>query len=155
MTQYGFASFASAHPFIQLVVVEDQLINQKVLCAMLHRLGYPASMIQLAVNGAKGVEVVEEQCKTGKGGRILVFMDVYMPVMDGLEATRTIRAKRAEESTAESRALVWIVALTANAMSGDQAVCLAAGMDDYLTKPVTTVRLQAVIKKAHAATNST
>ena len=73
-------------------------------------------------------------------------MDVHMPEMDGLEASGRIRRQRPE-----SKDNPWIIALTANAMQGDREACIAAGMNDYLAKPITTDELSAVLSRARAA----
>jgi CheY-like chemotaxis protein len=86
-----------------------------------------------------GVEAVRQ---FGQGKYDLVLMDVQMPEMDGFEATAAIRRTGGRGGT------VPIVALTANAMSGDQARCLEAGMDGYLTKPIVRAQLDEVLEKA-------
>lgn len=106
----------------RILLVEDNAINQEVAVAMLEQLG---CTITVADDGRKAVEAVS------KGSFDLVFMDCQMPEMDGLDATREIRRREA----AERRPRVPIVALTANALGGDRETCLAAGMDDFLTKP--------------------
>jgi CheY-like chemotaxis protein len=106
---------------MRVLLAEDNLVNQKVAMRMLQRLGH---QVTLANNGREAVEALETQQFD------LVLMDVQMPEMDGLEATRTIRAREA------SGPRVRIVALTAHAMDSHQDECLAAGMDSYLTKPI-------------------
>ncbi len=103
----------------RVLLVEDNLINQRVAQHLLARLGVTPDV---AVNGLDAVEHVESTAYD------LVLMDIMMPVMDGLEATRRIRAREAPQPR--------IVAVTANAMPGDRERCLAAGVDDYLAKPV-------------------
>jgi signal transduction histidine kinase/CheY-like chemotaxis protein len=105
----------------RVLLVDDNSINQKVALIMLERLGFRADV---AGNGAEAVDFVKN------GAYDIVFMDVQMPVLDGLEATRQIR------QTALTSAQPWIIAMTAEALSGDEARCLAAGMDGYVTKPV-------------------
>jgi CheY-like chemotaxis protein len=104
-----------------ILVVEDNVVNQKVMLQLMKRLGHTAT---LAVNGVEAVDRVGRECFD------LVLMDVHMPEMDGFEATRAIR--RAEEST---EAHVPIIAMTACAMKGDRERCLESGMDDYIGKP--------------------
>jgi PAS domain S-box-containing protein len=104
----------------RILVVEDNPVNQKVVCYMLRRLGFE---VELAENGQEGVDRFCEQPYD------LVLMDCQMPVMDGYEATRNIRQVPGERSGTP------IVALTANAMDGDRDKCLGAGMDDYMSKP--------------------
>ena len=93
-------------------------------------MGYEADV---AANGLEAVEAVERQPYD------LVLMDVQMPEMDGLEATRDIVEQRAGERRP------WIVAMTANAMDGDRERCLAAGMNDYISKPIRVDELVAAI----------
>ena len=96
-------------------------MNQKLALRLLSQMGYRAD---LAANGFEAIEAVERQTYD------LVLMDVQMPEMDGLEASRQITARRSAEQRPR------IVAMTANAMQGDREQCLAAGMDDYLSKPI-------------------
>ena len=106
----------------RILLAEDNAINQEVAVAMLEQIGCTLTVVD---DGRKAVDAV-------LGGSFdLVFMDCQMPEMDGLDATREIRAREA----AESRRRTPIVALTANALGGDREMCLAAGMDDFLTKP--------------------
>jgi CheY-like chemotaxis protein len=109
-----------------VLLVEDNAINQRVATAMLENFGL---MVTLAVNGAEAVERARERAFD------VVLMDCQMPVMDGLEATRRIRAW--EATPGSGRAALPIVALTANAMAGDREACAAAGMADHLSKPFT------------------
>jgi CheY-like chemotaxis protein len=111
-------NFAEKHP-LEILVAEDNLINQKVIFHILKKLGYKAT---LAENGAKAVEEARQKQFD------IILMDMQMPEMDGLEATRFIR------ENLESQPI--IIALTANTMQGDQEICLHAGMNDYLAKPV-------------------
>jgi CheY-like chemotaxis protein len=106
-----------------ILVVEDNPVNQQVILHMLSRLGHQAQAVE---NGLEALEALE------KTRFDLVLMDCQMPIMDGYAATRLIRAA---ESSVLDRAIP-IVALTANAMQGDREQALAAGMDDYLSKPV-------------------
>ncbi|MCP5285842.1 MAG: response regulator [Burkholderiaceae bacterium] len=105
-----------------VLVVEDNAVNRLVVQAMLERLGMT---VTLAPDGEQALEILAAQPID------LVLMDCQMPVMDGYEATRWIRA------AAHARAQVPVVALTANALAEDRQRCEAAGMDDYLSKPVT------------------
>jgi CheY-like chemotaxis protein len=110
--------FARKNP-AKILVAEDNLINQVVIRKTLDRLGYSA---QVVVNGCQVMEVLES------GNFDIVLMDVQMPEMDGLEATRQIRLKYGKHP--------FIIAMTANAMQTDREECLAAGMDDYISKPI-------------------
>ncbi|ENO88066.1 ATP-binding protein [Thauera linaloolentis] len=106
-----------------ILVVEDNPINQKLAVALLARRGYE---LTVAEDGLQGLEKVIE------GNFDLVLMDLQMPVMDGLEATRRIRAHERECG----RRRIPILAMTASAREEDRQICLAAGMDDFLTKPL-------------------
>jgi CheY-like chemotaxis protein len=115
---------AARHP-LRILLAEDNAVNQKLALRILQQMGYRAD---LASNGIEAVESVARQTYD------VILMDVQMPEMDGLEATRQITAKWPD---ARPR----IVAMTANAMQGDREMCLEAGMDDYLTKPIRVERL--------------
>ncbi len=106
---------------LRLLLVEDNLVNQKVALAMLNRLGHACDVANDGLEGIKKVKATDYD---------VVLMDWHMPEMNGLEATAVIRA--------ELPALrqPWIIGLTANAMQGDREKCLEAGMDDYITKPL-------------------
>ena len=125
---------------LPLLLVEDNPVNQRVAVHMLNKLGYDVEVVE---NGAKGVSAVAN----GEYG--LVLMDCQMPVMDGFEATATIR--RAE---GRSGRRLPIIAMTANATQGDRERCLAAGMDDYMVKPVEPARLSALLKTWLSAARS-
>ncbi len=122
---------AQRHP-LRLLVVEDNPVNSQVLGLMLKRMGYTAHFVE---NGPDAIAQLEMAVYDG------VFMDVQMPGMDGLEVTRQLRAHLPNERQPR------IIALTAHAMQGDQDRCLAAGMDDYLSKPVQPSMLQAVLEQ--------
>ncbi|MBS0371650.1 MAG: response regulator [Proteobacteria bacterium] len=107
----------------RVLLVEDNPINQRLAQALLQKRGYAVS---LAENGADAVDMV------GAGHFDVILMDMQMPVLDGLEATRRIRNQ--EQAAGHTR--VPIIAMTANAMIGDRERCLDAGMDDYLSKPI-------------------
>jgi CheY-like chemotaxis protein len=107
----------------RVLLVEDNAVNQQVAKRMLAAFGLNA---QLAVNGLEALSRIQQESFD------LVLMDCQMPVMDGYEATGRIRAWELEAG----RERLPIVAMTANAMEGDREVCLAAGMDDYLAKPI-------------------
>ena len=118
-----------------MLVAEDNPVNQRVVAAVLARAGWPHALV---ANGAEALERVAAERFD------LVLMDVQMPRMDGLEATRRIRAL-------ERGRRVPIVALTANAFAADREACLAAGMDDFLAKPFRTEELVALLDRHLAA----
>ncbi len=120
----------SLQPPLKVLLVEDNLINQKVAHQMLNNLGYPAA---IANNGAEAIQALEKKSYD------LVLMDMQMPVMDGLTACRQIR------QTFPSAKQPRIVAMTANAMASDRQDCLDAGMDDYLSKPIVISQLQEIL----------
>jgi PAS domain S-box-containing protein len=121
-------------PEAHVLLVEDNAVNQMVATLMLEEYG---CRITTAENGEEAVKQLTQQTFD------LVFMDCQMPVMDGYEATRAIRAIEARDSLARTP----IIALTANAMKGDDARCLAAGMDDYLPKPLEERDMLRLLKK--------
>ena len=116
----------------RILLVEDNIVNQKVATAMLAKQGY---RVDVAGNGKEALDALPQKTYG------LVLMDCQMPVMDGFDATRRIRAGEAGEPNRN----IPIIAMTANAMTGDQERCLAAGMDDYLAKPVSKDKLNAMI----------
>jgi CheY-like chemotaxis protein len=116
---------------LTVLLVEDNAVNQKVALRFLDRLGYQAETVG---NGLDAVRTLE------KRDFDLVLMDIQMPEMDGLTATREIRRLLPQDHQPR------IVALTANAIQGDRERCLAAGMDDYISKPVKIEDLQRVIE---------
>ncbi len=120
---------AERHP-LRILLAEDNVVNQKLALRILQQMGYRAD---LASNGLEAVDSVRRQAYD------VVLMDVQMPEMDGLEATRTIIA-----SSNGSRPR--IVAMTANAMQGDREMCIDAGMDDYLTKPIRVEHLMEALR---------
>ena len=125
---------AARHP-LRILLAEDNLVNQKLALRLLQQLGYRAD---LAANGIEAIDGVARQPYD------LVFMDVQMPEMDGLEASRRITAQWPPGQRPR------IVAMTANAMQGDREACLAAGMDDYVTKPIRVDPLVDALQKTPA-----
>lgn len=119
---------------IRTIIAEDNRANQKVIQLMLKRLGIESRAVE---NGEQLLGALKEDIYD------LIFMDLQMPVMDGLEATSEIRAGKAGEHLRS----VTIIALTANAMSGDEERCLSAGMNGYLTKPVKVAALKQKIEQ--------
>jgi signal transduction histidine kinase/DNA-binding response OmpR family regulator len=116
-----------------VLVVEDNLVNQKVATAMLRRAGYE---FEVAATGAEGLEMASERDYDA------ILMDCQMPVMDGFEATRKLRAWEADKGRHTP-----IIAMTANAMKQDPERCREAGMDDYLSKPVKPELLAEALKR--------
>src|SRR5436305_462228 len=118
---------------LQLLLAEDNTVNQKLALRLLERMGYRADV---AADGLEVLEALQRQHYD------VILMDVQMPKMDGLEATRAIQQRWHAEQRPR------IIAMTANAMQGDREECLAAGMDDYLTKPIQVKALQEALKRA-------
>lgn len=112
---------------MQILLAEDNPVNQKVALRMLKRIGHEAD---IANNGVEVLKALEEKRYD------IILMDMQMPEMDGLEATRQIVQKYAEDVRP------YIIALTANAMHGDRERCIAAGMNDYVSKPIRVEDLQ-------------
>jgi len=122
-----------------VLVVEDNPVNQKVAANMIEKLGY---RVNVAANGREAVESL------ARISYDLVFMDCQMPEMDGFEATRVIRNQEASLLQAVGKPPhLPIIAMTANAMKEDRDHCLAIGMDDFLSKPVTSKSLAAVLNR--------
>jgi CheY-like chemotaxis protein len=119
------------HP-LRILLAEDNQVNQKLALRILEQMGYRAD---IASNGLEAVESIERQRYD------VILMDVQMPEMDGLDATRNIR--RLTEVTQPH-----IIAMTANAMEGDREMCLAAGMNDYISKPIRVNELVDALLKA-------
>jgi PAS domain S-box-containing protein len=121
-----------------VLLVEDNTVNQIIVRELLETLGLEV------VTTANGKEALE----AFKAHRFnLIIMDVQMPEMDGLEATRRIRQMEASEGVLSSRPAIPIVALTAHAMRGDREACLKAGMNDYTSKPINPVRFQSIVRR--------
>jgi signal transduction histidine kinase/CheY-like chemotaxis protein/HPt (histidine-containing phosphotransfer) domain-containing protein len=133
--EQNVSSHSSARPIEftftdkKILIVEDSEINQKVITIMLKRFGFNT---EIANNGIEALKLLS------KKNYDLVFMDMQMPEMDGIEATKELR---------KLNFTIPIIAMTANALSGDRETCLDAGMNDYLSKPVTLLQLQYIIHK--------
>ncbi|MEZ4729877.1 MAG: response regulator [Caldilineaceae bacterium] len=118
-----------------VLLVEDHENNQRVALACLRRLGYTAHIVE---NGLDAIDAI----RYAPQPYVAILMDWQMPIMDGIEATRQIRLLEAK-----TRRHIPIIGMTANAMKGDREKCLAAGMDDYLSKPVSLAELQCVLEQ--------
>ena len=125
------------HAALRILLAEDNVTNQKVATKLLQKLGYRAD---IAGNGVEVLDALKRQPYD------VVLMDVQMPQMDGLEASRRICQEYGDGSDERPRK-PWIIAMTANAMRGDREMCLAAGMDDYVTKPVRREELAKALAK--------
>ena len=115
-------------------MVEDNKINLRVLTQLLSRMGYQPDAV---VNGQEAVNAVTEKAYD------IVFMDLQMPVMGGIEATSKIKELMGEDAP-------WITAFTANTDQTHRLACRNAGMDDFISKPCTPKRIEEVIRKAYA-----
>jgi signal transduction histidine kinase/DNA-binding response OmpR family regulator len=129
------ANIGATYP-LKVLLAEDHPTNQLVAQLLLGRLGYTCITVG---NGVEALEAVARQPID------VIFMDVQMPEVDGLEATRRLGTLYPTSKRP------WIVAMTANAMEGDREACLAAGMDDYISKPINAVALGRALVNAHAS----
>jgi CheY-like chemotaxis protein len=120
---------------LRILIAEDNTVNLRVVCAQLKKLGHT---FDCAGNGEEALAALR------KSTYDLVLMDCQMPVLDGYETTRTIRAGSVQPN-------IVIVAMTANAMEGDREQCLAAGMNDYVSKPVRVQELRKVLERIGAS----
>jgi len=120
------------HRSIRILVAEDNPINQKVAVKMIKSLGYRADVVG---NGLEVLDALQRQSYD------VVLMDVQMPEMDGLEATKKIRTMRPTD------AAPYIIAMTANAMQDDEEICLTAGMNEYLSKPIRLADLKSTLDR--------
>ena len=120
---------------LRILVVEDNTVNQQLALLLLQKVGYRADV---AGNGVEALEALERQPYD------IVLMDVEMPEMDGLEATRSIRAEWPRDRQP------YVVAMTANVMTGDRELCLEAGMNDFVEKPVRLEELAATLDRARS-----
>jgi PAS domain S-box-containing protein len=130
---------------LRILLAEDNATNQLVALRVLKRLGYQAGV---ASTGKEVLEALQRQLYD------VVLLDVQMPEMDGLEAARRIRAQASPSTASATGREVRLIAMTANAMQGDREACLAAGMDDYISKPIRVDELVEALSKGrpHRAT---
>lgn len=120
---------------LHILVAEDNIVNQKIILYLLTKMGYSIDIVQ---NGREAVEAAAQKRYD------IILMDIQMPEMDGLEATRIIRS--------QAGAYPYIIAMTANAMEGDKETCIASGMDNYISKPIDINILKNTIEQIAAAT---
>lgn len=125
-------------PQLRILLADDNMVNQKVATKQLERLGYQADV------AANGAEVLQRLDKVAYD---IIFMDCQMPIIDGYEATEEIRRRypRQHSDSGQSLSRPVVIAMTASAMKEDEQKCFAAGMDDYLSKPVRKEQLQAIL----------
>ncbi len=123
---------------MRILLAEDNVSSQRVTLQMLKRLGYRADVV---ANGIEALQALERQSYD------IVLMDVRMPEMDGLEATRIIRERWPDNGPK-------VIAITAYALEGDREKCLAAGMNDYISKPVKMIELTEVLCKYQQLQNN-
>ena len=132
---------------LRVLLCDDNVINQKVAARLLKQMGYRAD---IAANGLEALAALDRQSYD------LIFMDVMMPEMGGFEATQAIRERQKQPAQFPNcKSSIIIVAMTASAMQGDREKCLAAGMDDYLAKPVRLEDVRAIVEKWGPAAGKT
>ncbi|MBO0348993.1 PAS domain S-box protein [Phormidium pseudopriestleyi FRX01] len=125
---------------LRILLAEDNVVNQKVALRILERMGYRADV---AGNGLEAIAALNRQSYD------VILMDVQMPEMDGLEATRRICEEWSERRDVSVMGRPWIIAMTANAMQGDREICLRSGMDDYISKPIRVEALAEALAGCH------
>ncbi|HTV41015.1 MAG TPA: response regulator [Candidatus Sulfotelmatobacter sp.] len=135
---------APAQP-LQILLCDDNSINQKVAMRILQQIGYKPDVV---ANGLEALDALDRKKYD------FVFMDVMMPEMDGLQATREIRERQKAGVSENYRSHIIIIAMTAQAMQGDREKCIAAGMDDYLAKPIRPSDVSNMIAKWTTSKNS-
>jgi signal transduction histidine kinase/CheY-like chemotaxis protein len=118
---------------VKILIVEDNLVNQEIILALMEK---TRASLEVAGDGAVALEKIRDEDFD------LVFMDVQMPVMDGLQATKAVRLLADAD-----KARIPIIAMTAHAMNEDRRTCLEAGMDDYVTKPISPPELYGLLRR--------
>ncbi len=141
LTRYSLQDARDPAEVLRVLLAEDNIVNQRLATRLLEKRGH---RVTVAANGREALEALERESYD------LVLMDVQMPEMDGMEATAKLREM--EKLTGRRQP---VVALTAHAMKGDQELCLAAGMDGYLTKPIRQQELDELLEKYKRATVAT
>jgi CheY-like chemotaxis protein len=131
------ADLGRRHP-LRILLAEDNAVNQKLALRLLANMGYTADVAGDGLQTLKALDATDYD---------VVLMDVQMPELDGLGATRRIRADWPERP-------LHIIAMTANAMAGDRDACLAAGMNDYVSKPIRPPELAAALRRAPATVSA-
>jgi CheY-like chemotaxis protein len=134
VTRYSLQDARVFPTVLSVLVVEDNAVNQLLASRLLEKRGH---RVVMTANGREALDAL------AKDKFDLVLMDVQMPEMDGLQATRLLREKEKEKQDGFRQP---VIALTAHAMKGDQERCLAAGMDGYLTKPILAQELDAILE---------
>ena len=132
ITRFSVQDARDPSAFLRVLLAEDNAVNQRLAVRLLEKRGH---RVTVAGNGREALEALEKESFD------LVFMDVQMPEMDGLEATAAIREKEKTSGGHQP-----IIALTAHAMKGDREKCLAGGMDGYLAKPIRPQELEEILR---------
>eukprot|EP01119_Soliformovum_irregulare_P023767 TRINITY_DN8378_c0_g1_i1.p1 TRINITY_DN8378_c0_g1~~TRINITY_DN8378_c0_g1_i1.p1 ORF type:complete len:416 (+),score=112.63 TRINITY_DN8378_c0_g1_i1:38-1249(+) len=130
---------------MRILIAEDNVVNQRIISKMLFKLGYSQFNLKICENGKIALDAIQESIGAMSPFDV-ILMDIFMPEMDGLEATEKIISLTSPAHVRTYRP--YIIALTANAMRGDEAACRNAGMSDYLTKPVTITVLMSALETA-------
>jgi two-component system, sensor histidine kinase and response regulator len=134
VTRYSLQDARGPQTILSVLVAEDNAVNQLLATRLLEKRGH---RVVMTTNGREALEAL------AKNRFDLVLMDVQMPEVDGIQATRSLRQKEKEKGDGFHQP---VIALTAHAMKGDQERCLAAGMDGYLTKPILSQELDAILE---------
>ncbi|MEY3218907.1 MAG: hypothetical protein RIT27_264 [Pseudomonadota bacterium] len=135
---YQISAVSNDQKTYRILLVEDNIFNQKVATILLKKMGY---VVEVANDGLEAINALETKDYD------VVLMDMQMPNIDGLEATQRIRAKNSSVRNPQ----IPIIAMTANAMQGDKERCLQSGMNDYISKPINVDDLQAILRKTLAS----